>query len=237
MKTRTPDDEAMASSARRSCIVNRRLQWKHATMGAAFVFCATLGLSSVVLVVLGGARGPITSPAGSLAELRGALLGSAVLYSGLCATAVLLGSLLATHRICGPVYAVQGYLREIANGTLPEVRPLRKNDEFKELLETVGDVVVRLQKDRSELAGLLESAAAKLTRQGAMTEAVTGSENASVADELRSICYALSSSGTVVGVINAKRMTPPPARCKFTDGGPVDGGDHPTTATPTAHRY
>lgn len=37
-----------------------------------------------------------------------------------------------THHISGPVYVMSNYIRQIIDGTLPETRSLRKNDELKE---------------------------------------------------------------------------------------------------------
>lgn len=41
-------------------------------------------------------------------------------------------SIFLTHKISGPVFVMMKYLREIKEGKKPAMRPLRKNDEFKE---------------------------------------------------------------------------------------------------------
>lgn len=49
-----------------------------------------------------------------------------------------------THRISGPVFVMSRYFREIIDGNIPDIRPLREKDElksfyalFKELVETL----------------------------------------------------------------------------------------------------
>jgi len=49
-----------------------------------------------------------------------------------------------THRISGPVYVMSRYFREIIEGKIPDIRPLREKDElksfyslFKELVDTL----------------------------------------------------------------------------------------------------
>lgn len=46
-----------------------------------------------------------------------------------------------THKISGPIYVISKYIEEIIKGKYPEVRPLRKNDEFKHLNELVKQMV------------------------------------------------------------------------------------------------
>lgn len=44
-------------------------------------------------------------------------------------------SIFRTHRISGPLYVMMKYLREMKEGKKPVIRPLRKNDEFKEFYD------------------------------------------------------------------------------------------------------
>jgi nitrogen fixation/metabolism regulation signal transduction histidine kinase len=50
-----------------------------------------------------------------------------------------------THRISGPVMVISGYIRQIIEGKLPRVRPLREDDELQELNELVGEMVEKLR--------------------------------------------------------------------------------------------
>ncbi len=40
-----------------------------------------------------------------------------------------------THKISGPIYVMSGYIKELIDGKIPQVRPLRKNDELQEFYE------------------------------------------------------------------------------------------------------
>ncbi|MCX8124828.1 MAG: hypothetical protein N3F66_11810 [Spirochaetes bacterium] len=37
-----------------------------------------------------------------------------------------------THKIAGPIYVMSNYFNDIINGTIPNPRPLRKNDELQD---------------------------------------------------------------------------------------------------------
>ena len=53
-----------------------------------------------------------------------------------------------THRIAGPIYVMTNYMRQIADGKIPEhVRALRKKDFFQDTYEVFKDMVKAL-KDR-----------------------------------------------------------------------------------------
>lgn len=41
-----------------------------------------------------------------------------------------------THRVAGPMFLLKRYMNEIIEGKVPEIRPLRKGDEFKDVFDT-----------------------------------------------------------------------------------------------------
>lgn len=99
---------------------------------------------------------------GSVAPL---LLTFAVGCAALTAGGVGLWSILVTHRLCGPVFVMERYLRELKNGHLPTLRGLRKHDELKELYRTLGDAVESLRgRAKAELAIVCD--ALELVRNG-----------------------------------------------------------------------
>ncbi|MBN2401671.1 MAG: hypothetical protein JXN64_04670 [Spirochaetes bacterium] len=51
-----------------------------------------------------------------------------------------------THKISGPVYLMSGYIKEMLNGSYPDLRPLRKKDELKEFYELFSRLVSYLKK-------------------------------------------------------------------------------------------
>ena len=52
-----------------------------------------------------------------------------------------------THRISGPIYVISNYFREIIEGKVPELRPLRDKDELKEFYDLFVIFVDSLKKD------------------------------------------------------------------------------------------
>ncbi len=51
-----------------------------------------------------------------------------------------------THKIAGPIYVMRSYMQDIINGTLPNPRPLRKNDELKDFYNHFTQMVDELKK-------------------------------------------------------------------------------------------
>lgn len=41
-----------------------------------------------------------------------------------------------THRVAGPMFVLKRYMNEIIDGKIPDIRPLRKEDEFKDVFDT-----------------------------------------------------------------------------------------------------
>jgi hypothetical protein len=118
------------------------------------VFFLTSVLSSGLYVLLHHqARMRFMSPETYSGEVGLVILLAAVLFSALTAGAMCVWSILMTHRVCGPLHLLHGYISELRDGHLPKVRPLRKKDEFKDLMDAFSAAVetLRDQKQR-ELA-------------------------------------------------------------------------------------
>lgn len=78
-----------------------------------------------------------------------------------------LGVVFVTHRMAGPIFVFRRYLRVIGEGRIPQVRALRKGDEFGEVLDQLQLTVVALEERlKREIAGL-ERARAALVGQNA----------------------------------------------------------------------
>ena len=70
--------------------------------------------------------------------------------------------ILMTHRIAGPTFVIERYLKAIADGAYPSLRPLRRKDELKEVFQSLEGAVETLRtRDRKE-AELIEAALEKL---------------------------------------------------------------------------
>ena len=88
-------------------------------------------------------------------DLRG--LGLSVLKSSISIRMVILScclilvfttfSIFLSHRIAGPIYKIKTVIDKMAKGDLPPSVVLRKNDEFKELAESVNNLLDYLKKN------------------------------------------------------------------------------------------
>ncbi len=131
---------------RRKYFVNPAFQWKYTLTIAITVFVATSAASSVLYTVLHQqARMRVMQPNSYTTDVASVVLLSALAFSAVTAGALGLWCVIATHRICGPVFVLQRYMSELAEGHLPNLRPLRKKDEFKELYATCSRAVESLK--------------------------------------------------------------------------------------------
>ncbi len=71
--------------------------------------------------------------------------------------------MIATHRIAGPIFVMNRHLSVLAQGRIPSMRPLRKNDELKELYESLHNYVKSLQRRETDEATKLDAAIEKLS--------------------------------------------------------------------------
>ena len=144
---------------RRSCIINPAFQWKYAIV----IALGTCLISTIMGTALYGmlhqqARLRAMNPETYHAEVGLVVLGAALAFSVLIAAAFGLLSFLLTHRICGPLFVMEGYLAELAKGRFPEIRPLRRKDEFKELHAAFARVVDAWKaRRRADLAVLTQA--------------------------------------------------------------------------------
>lgn len=56
-----------------------------------------------------------------------------------------------THRISGPVFVMSRYFKEIIEGGLPDIRPLREKDELKNFYALFKELVDTLKKKRTDI--------------------------------------------------------------------------------------
>ena len=113
--------------------------------------------------------------------IRGDQIFLLYLVVGVVAMAVILSiwGLIVTHRISGPLYLVARYLNVLASGQYPDIRPLRSNDELRELFGSLEDAVATLRaRDEASLRAIAD------VLQGAETEK-TRARLAVIHDELK----------------------------------------------------
>jgi hypothetical protein len=64
-------------------------------------------------------------------------------------------SILITHRLAGPIYVMKRHLGTLAGGQIPQIRGLRKGDEFVQCHEVLVDAVSALEKQVIEDVDIL----------------------------------------------------------------------------------
>lgn len=144
---------------RQRYVVNSAFQWKYAATVSLLVFVISSVVSTVLYAVLHHqTRLRMMNPETYTAEVAMVVLGFALGFSLLTAGGVGVWCLLATHRICGPLYVFERYVRELAQGRFPNVRPLRKKDEFKELHAALADAVETLKSARQNELSVVHKA-------------------------------------------------------------------------------
>ncbi len=74
--------------------------------------------------------------------------------------AIAVVGIFVTHKVAGPAMVLTRNLRDLADGRLPKLRPLRRNDELLELFEALHASVTRIEQEVREEADLFEKAAA-----------------------------------------------------------------------------
>ena len=151
-------------------IVDKAFQWKYASLVAAM----GMALVSAMGLLLYSSHVENTSlllleqnPA-LLVEVQAAdqrfllLLAGGIIFIGVI---LLMVGLLVTHRMSGPMYLARRYISLIGQGGYPEIRDLRRGDEFKDFFDTLNRTVNHLRARDTEHLRELEETLAFLRRQ------------------------------------------------------------------------
>jgi HAMP domain-containing protein len=113
------------------------------------VFLLSSGTSVVLYNVLHHqARQRLIHPQEYVAEVGLVILVSALVFAGITAAAAGFWCLVMSHRICGPLVRLKRYMEEVADGRVPDVRPVRKNDELQDLLAAFSAMVEAVNRSR-----------------------------------------------------------------------------------------
>jgi hypothetical protein len=134
---------------RRKYLINPAFQAKYAvTISVAVLLMSTI-LSSVLYGVLHHqARQRLIHPETYTSEVSLVIFLAGVAFAVLTAGALGVWFIIVTHRMCGPLYVMERYLKELTNGRIPSVRPLRRKDEFKEFFATFEGAIDSLKASR-----------------------------------------------------------------------------------------
>lgn len=148
---------------RRRYMVNAVFQWKYTILVILGVFFTSAVMSSLLFGVLHQqARQAVLHQAipDALPLGRGFAIVflSAAAFSAVLSIAFGFWTMIITHRIYGPVYVLERFVSELADGRFPKYRPLRKKDEFKEFYDAFWRAVASLKESkRAEVAALSEA--------------------------------------------------------------------------------
>lgn len=179
---------AKATKRRRNYVINPSFQWRHSITIALAVFLVSSIISCVLYGVLHHqARMRMINPANYTAEVTGVILLFAVVFSALTAGGVGLWFMLVTHRICGPMHVLKRHLSELAHGRFPQIRPLRRKDEFKDLFATFQEAIDFLKMRRQYELNALSEVMQTVDDAAAQSNGEDSDAFRSVADQLRKI--------------------------------------------------
>ena len=151
-------------------IVDKAFQWKYASLVAAMgmALVAGMGLLLYASHVENTSLLLLEQNPDLLLEVQAAdrlfllLLSVGIIVIGIV---LLMVGLLITHRMSGPLYLARRYLSLISQGGYPEVRDLRRSDEFKDFFDTLSRTVNHLRIRDTEHLRELEEALSLLRRQ------------------------------------------------------------------------
>ena len=154
MKT-DPSQTGLSDSAsryrRRQRVVRPAFQLKHALTLALVVFVLTSILSTVLYGVLHAqTRQRFMAPETYTAEVGLVILGFAMAFSLVTALALAIWFILVTHRICGPLIHFERCLEEIAQGRIPDLRPIRDKDELHDFWSTLSRAIDAIKRSRED---------------------------------------------------------------------------------------
>lgn len=144
---------------RRRYLVDSTFQWKYTLVLATGVFLVATMMSMTMYGVLQQqARVRVlNADATGMVSSNATMILFALAFSIVVVVALACWGIVVTRRISGPVFLLQQCLRELRCGRFPKRRPLRKNDEFRELFEEFWKTVDYLQMQRRyHAAALLE---------------------------------------------------------------------------------
>lgn len=181
-KTTSMTPENKVPRRRRTYVINPSFQWKCTLMIIGTVFVLSGFLTVVLFNVLHQqARARVMTPMTvSTVDNMTMLVLAAAAFGVLMALALGISVFVFTHRIAGPVYVIGRALEELAAGKIPQIRPLRKSDEFKDVHDALCGTVKRLESDlKNQIAMMTE-----LYNLAQTVSADTNVEGKAVCDEL-----------------------------------------------------
>lgn len=174
-ETTSTTTENQVPRRRRSYVINPSFQWKYTALSIATVFLLSGFLTVVLFNVLHQqARARVMTPMSVTTVDNLTMIGlSAAAFGVVVAIALGVSVFVFTHRIAGPMYVIGRTLEDLAAGRIPQTRPLRQSDEFKDVHDVLCATVDRIRVDRrrqvetlTELYNLAQGVAAGISADG-----------------------------------------------------------------------
>ncbi|UCF33590.1 MAG: hypothetical protein JSV78_14785 [Phycisphaerales bacterium] len=151
--TRQEDVDQRPRKYRRKLLVNPMFQLRYACVLTVAIFISSSLLSTVLFGILHQQARLRQAYPGVATQVSLIILLAALGFAALTATGVACWWFVVSRRVCGPLIVMERWLNELGAGRLPDLRPLRRNDEFKEFYAAFSKMVERLKRRKqAELA-------------------------------------------------------------------------------------
>lgn len=171
---------------RRNLFINPAFQWKYTSLVVAGVFVISAVMSFALYGMLyqqARIRYLHLSPPAGMENTWSIVLFAAV-FAAIMAAGLGVWGVILTHRIGGPIHVMHGHLLTLARGRFPEIRPLRRKDEFKEFFEQFASTVEALKADREAELAALEQAIEQVKSAAESDTALSSRALADAAEQL-----------------------------------------------------
>lgn len=141
---------------RRNYLINKKFQLKYA--GLILVFMFIIGLLSGYTVyytgwLLMGEKLSNVYPQGRYVAIMRTINATLLIRLFILAPFVVLLAIFVSHRIAGPLFRIERFLGDVAQGDLSQRLTLRKKDELKELAGAINEMTDSLKDRANRLKG------------------------------------------------------------------------------------
>jgi hypothetical protein len=147
-KSRQKDADHRPLRHRRKYLVSPAFQIKYALSIMLAVFLSSSLLSTVLFGILHQQARLRQSYPGVATQVSLVIVFAALGFAALTATGVACWWFVVSRRFSGPVLVREGWLNDLRAGHIPVLRPLRRNDEFKELYVAFSKAIERLKAEK-----------------------------------------------------------------------------------------
>jgi hypothetical protein len=181
---------------RRKHVVRPAFQLKHAITLASCVFILTSLVSCILYGVLHWqARQRFLAPETYTAEVGLVILLFATAMSLLTALALAIWFIMVTHRICGPLVLFERCLDEIAQGRIPELRPIRDKDVLHDFWETMSRAIATIRQSTEDKSTQLAQALGTVKAAAKVEDQLLREALESAISDIQLLCESTEQTG------------------------------------------